>query len=240
MPAQPEDKVSTTRLAKLANLDSRQLFERLIERKWLLRNAPDKSPAAKTSQSKSHYRLTPKGEFEGGEYHQSDKFGEYIVWPRSLLSHNLLTGLADADDKKLTSTALGKPYKIPARLVNLVLADLGWIEAALSGWQMTAIGSALGGEAKESEQGAGYVVWPQSCKEQPSLQQSLQQLTADIAADPACGPLSDLRSLDGRTFRSHGQRLIANWLYLHQLSFACQRMLNSSAAGDLPELTADF
>lgn len=203
------EKVSTTRLAKLAGLDSRQLFERLLERKWLVR-----APSSESG-NKSRYRLTAKGKFEGGEYHQSDKFGEYIVWPSELLSHNLLQSF---EEKKLTATAIGRVYGVPARLVNLVLAELGWIENSVAGWQATAQGLHLGAEVKESDQGVSYVLWPRELQEQKALCRVMQQLTLTTATTQ-----QEWHSLDGRTFSSEGERLIANWLYLHRLSYACQR-----------------
>ena len=72
----PPKKLSTTALAKLLEMDSKQLFELLVERKWMVREKkPDGSNVNK---------LTAKGEFEGGEYLESKKFGTYIVWPDSI------------------------------------------------------------------------------------------------------------------------------------------------------------
>ena len=210
-------KLSTTRLAKKAGIDSRMLFERLLERQWLTRE--------KGEDGKNHYQLTAKGEFEGGEYLQSEKYGRYIVWPESLLQHRLL---ATMEEKQLSATALAKPVAAPARLVNLLLAELGWIEAVASGWQLTAVGQSLGGVKKETEQGATYVSWPQTIEQRPDWQAAITQLDPD---NPDC------RSLDGRQCRNPGERLIANWCYLHRISYACERpvaitALASQAAED--------
>lgn len=196
-------KLSTTRLAKQAGIDSRLLFERLLERQWLTREKGD--------DGKNHYRLTAKGEFEGGEYRQSDKYGRYIVWPQSLLQHRLL---ATMEEKRLSATTLAKTVAAPPRLVNLLLAELGWIEAVASGWQLTAVGQSLGGMEKETEQGATYVSWPQSIEQRSDWQAAIAQLDSD---NPDC------RSLDGRLCRNPGERLIANWCYLHRISYACER-----------------
>ena len=219
MPSTSADKLSTSRLAKRAAIDSRQLFERLLARKWLTRTTgPD---------GKNQYQLTAKGEFEGGEYRESDKFGRYIVWPESLLQHQLLQGLSET---MLTATQLGKSASVPARLVNLLLADLGWIEPVASGWQLTAAGERLGAVQKETEQGATYVSWPITLQQLAEWQQSIAQL------DPNH---SHSVSLDGRQCRSSGERLLANWLYLHRISYACGRLLRLENDDDL-SVTVDF
>ncbi len=216
-------KLSTTRLAKKAGIDSRLLFERLIERQWLTRE--------KGNDGKHHYQLTAKGEFEGGEYLQSDKFGRYIVWPQSLLQHRLLATL---EAKQLSATALAKPVGAPARLVNLLLAELGWIEAVASGWQLTPTGHSLGGVKKETEQGVTYVSWPQAIEQRSDWLAAIAQLDPDN---------SDCRSLDGRLCRNPGERLIANWCYLHRISYACERVVDAGQiVGDstAQTVTVDF
>jgi hypothetical protein len=210
-------KLSTTRLAKLTNLDSRKLFERLLERQWLTRE--------KGADGKSQYQLTAKGEFEGGEYRESDKFGRYIVWPASLANHRLLT---DIEEKYLTATSLGRSADIPARLINLLLVDLGWIEAIASGWQLTSAGQALGGQAKETAQGATYVSWPVALADNKQWLEAMAQLQ----------PSSNLAiSLDGRPFSNDGLRLISNWLYLHRISYAAKRTL---VLADSDTVVVDF
>lgn len=204
-------KVSTSRLAKLAGIDSRQLFERLLQRQWLIRET--------LAEGKSQYRLTGKGEFEGGEYQQSDKFGRYIVWPQTLLQHNVLQGL---QQPLLTATALGKALHCPGRVVNLLLADLGWIEPVASGWQLSDAGKALGGSQKETEQGATYAAWPESMLQHPAWQQSIAQMDPDNRQRSA---------LDGRLCDTPGERLIINWLYLHRISYACYKPLWISPTG---------
>ena len=59
---------STTQLAKKLNRDAKDVFSLLSERGWIRREG-------------KAWRLSPKGEFEGGRYTQHEKFGEYIVWP---------------------------------------------------------------------------------------------------------------------------------------------------------------
>ena len=194
-------KISTSRLARLANIDSRLLFERLLARQWIVREQQD---------GKNSYRLTAKGEFEGGEYQTSDKFGTYIVWPPELLQHRLFTGL---EEKRLTATALGKASGVPGRLINLLLQQLGWLRSVATGWQVTERGQRRGGETRETKDGASYVSWPGALQEDQYWQQALAQLDQQVGLP---------RALDGRLVDDCGERLISNWLYLQRVHFAQQ------------------
>ena len=62
-----EDKLSTTALARKLDLPVQQLFAVLKDYGWIQR-------------SSASWVLTPKGEFEGGTYHSSRRYGSYIVW----------------------------------------------------------------------------------------------------------------------------------------------------------------
>ena len=55
--------MSTTALAKHFDIPSQSLFNFLTEKSWI-------------EKIDKNWRLTGKGEFEGGEYIQSQKFGE--------------------------------------------------------------------------------------------------------------------------------------------------------------------
>ena len=62
-----QQKVSTSQLAKRAGIESRKLFDCLHQAKWISRNESD--------DGSSKWELTAKGEFEGGEYFNSEKYG---------------------------------------------------------------------------------------------------------------------------------------------------------------------
>ncbi|WP_419811283.1 hypothetical protein [Bacterioplanoides sp.] len=212
MPDSKPKKISTSRLAKLAGIDSRQLFSRLLERQWITRTVKD---------GKNHYSLTSKGEFEGGEYQTSDKFGTYIVWPETLLEHRLLQ---DMEQPRLTASSIAKGASLSARLVNLLLQELHWIEPLANGWQTTSRGQALGGQNRETQEGASYVSWPESLLAEKQLQQMLAQLDISQTLPYA---------LDGRNVSDAGERLLCNWLYLHRIHFATQRLLTEDIYADL-------
>jgi hypothetical protein len=217
-----QKKISTTQLAKRAGLDSRDVFELLSGARWIKRN--EKAEADNTSK----WLLTAKGEFEGGEYFKSDKFGTYIVWPESVLKHPMLQELKD---KPLTATALGKPYGVSGRLVNQVLAELGWIEHHINGWELTPAGQELGGQPQQHEKsGALYVIWTASLADHPELKLHLKALSSRSDDD-------NVQCLDGHNWNSNAYRLIDNWLYINQLAHACNRPLPASEEGCF---TSDF
>lgn len=212
MPDSNSQKISTSRLAKSAGIDSRQLFARLVERQWITRTVKE---------GKNHYALTAKGEFEGGEYQTSDKFGTYIVWPQTLLQHRLLQ---DMEQPRLSASAIAKHAGLSARLVNLLLQELGWIEPLANGWQTTQLGQRQDGQNRETQEGASYVSWPESLLQQPQLMQMLAQLDIEHITDFA---------LDGRGVSDAGERLLCNWLYLHRLHFAMRRQLKDDCVADI-------
>ena len=76
----PSDKVSTSALAKLGEIPVQQLFSVLKDYTWI----------RKTDDG---WALTAKGEFEGGSYVNSKRYGRYIVWPTSLLDHPLFQAI---------------------------------------------------------------------------------------------------------------------------------------------------
>ncbi|MCP4815743.1 MAG: hypothetical protein GY888_24785, partial [Planctomycetaceae bacterium] len=68
---EPDDgKLSTTALARKLNIPAQQLFATLKDYGWIQR-------------STDSWVLTSKGEFEGGTYQTSRRYGRYIVWPQA-------------------------------------------------------------------------------------------------------------------------------------------------------------
>ena len=66
-----QHKLSTSALAKLLDIPLQQLFGTLRDCGWI-RKVDD------------GWVLTAKGEFEGGEYIHSRRYGRYIVWPDAI------------------------------------------------------------------------------------------------------------------------------------------------------------
>jgi hypothetical protein len=167
----------------------KELTQAMLEAGWVL-------------QEGKQWTLTAKGEFEGGIYRQSKKYGEYIVWPESILKHPMIMELSQS---LVVISNLAQLYKIPARLLNCLLADMGWIEAYAKGWQVTTIGKSYGGVQHTSEKsGVPFVMWPKSIVETEALKNSLRYLRDNI----------NNKSLNGHQLLNPEHCQIANWLYL--------------------------
>lgn len=206
----PQKHLSTTALARAIGKDSKELFILLAKSHWIVK-------------VDSHWQLTEKGRFEGGTYVNHPKYGEYIAWPESLKSHPVLTLLPEAP---LNARTIGQKWQLPARLVNLALAERGWIKKAIHGWRLTPLGRALGGQQHESDSTAiPYVTWPESLLDNPQLQQVLRALTDEAAP-----------CLDGHSHATPGRSLIDNWLYVAGLAHAVDYPLTVGEA----TVTVDF
>ncbi len=216
-------KLSTSALAKRLALPSQQLFVTLKDYGWIRK-------------LEEGWALTSKGEFEGGEYVHSKRYGRYIVWPEELCEHPLFQALED--NRHVSATALGKRVGINAREVNRILAELGWIKHGFQGWELTPLGEQQDGVQLENESsGTFYVVWPQGVERNAILREQLQ-LTADIfsgqssVTKPAVSDdlfakaaSQSYTALDGHQHSSLAHRQICHWLYMAGIAHACHRRL---------------
>ncbi len=210
-----EDKhLSTTALAKSIGKEPKELFILLAQGKWIIK-------------LDGHWCLTEKGKFEGGITIDHPRYGPYIAWPESIKQHVILQELPEAP---LTATNLAHKLSLPARQVNLLLAERGWIRKGIKGWLLTEQGRALGAQQQTSEKsGIPYVSWPESLLQQPLLLEMVAALAAD---EPGC-------ALDGHSLASGPLLKIDNWLYLTGINHGIKRRLPTveQAWGDfyLPE-----
>ncbi len=155
------------------------------------------------------------------------------------------------DDRLVSSTRLGGIFGITARRMNLVLAELGWIEKYTKGWKPTAQGKTLGAMAREQRQtGVPFVVWPKEIAANHALVTFMKELEgegpdsakpdATEAAPAADRPGSKgsrtaqdfrarfpttMRAADGHMVRSRGEVLIDNFLYVQGIVHAYERRL---------------
>ena len=227
MESTPPKKLSTSALAKTLDLPTQQLFSTFKDYGWI-RKVDD------------GWALTGKGEFEGGEYVHSKRFGRYIVWPQELIDHPLLSALED--NRHLSATALGKPYGLSARETNRVLAELGWLRQAFHGWVLTDLGKSKGGIVLENENsGTSYAVWPHHAGQDLLLTATLQ-LNGALFAPAEQSVEGDLfadaepyRAVDGHLHDSRLKLQLCQWLYLAGIAHACRRRLPVD-----DELYADF
>jgi len=209
-----EKYISITALGRLLGKESKELFILLTGGGWILK-------------VDHHWQLTEKGRFEGGIYVNHPKYGEYIAWPESIQQHQLLKLLPEAP---LTATQLGHKWELPARLVNLLLAERKLIKKHIRGWLLTAEGKRLGGQQHTAEaSGIPFVTWPESLIDESQLLASVRQLQGDesLAGQP---------TLDGHSVNGALQRRLDNWFYLAAVVHA----RNYSVLWELETIKADF
>jgi hypothetical protein len=147
---------------------------------------------------------------------------------------------ADAAGGLLSSTRIGKHFGLSNVKMNLILAELGWIEKYVKGWVPTDRGNALGANVKTMRNGTPFVVWPESILNNAALRDSVAEQTTDRAAGVAAvrssapgDPSADFRAKfpatfrtqDGHMVRSRAEVLIDNWLYMQGLVHAYERRL---------------
>lgn len=192
-----ERHISTTALARLINKESKELFILLTSGGWIVK-------------VDGHWQLTEKGKFEGGVYVNHPKFGEYIAWPESIQQHPLLKLLPEAP---LSATNLAHKWNLPARLVNLLLAEKGLIKRHVRGWLLSPKGKKLGGQQQEAESGVPFVTWPETLLDEPELIAALVQIAGDES-------LKGQPALDGHSVNNAMQRRVDNWLYLARVIHA--------------------
>jgi hypothetical protein len=233
--AQDESKLSTTALAKRLEIPVQQLFATLKDYGWIQRAG-------------EAWALTGKGEFEGGSYQNSQRYGRYIVWPESVASHPLLQAMES--NQRITAVAMRRYYpRLHARHINRALAELGLQRHSILGWELTDFGKSLGGKQEESSNsGAFYVTWPHEVVDNPVIHRELtaqsdQLLLDDTPQDDAVEPdlfaastrPAGFCGVDGHNLANSLELKVCNWLYLAQLAHAYRRALPCEE-----EAVADF
>lgn len=228
-----QHKLSTSALAKLLDLPLQQLFGTLRDCGWI-RKVED------------GWVLTAKGEFEGGEYIHSRRYGRYIVWPDVIVEHQLLRGIES--NRMLHAAQLARKYQITARESRRILGEIGLLRRDFSGWHLTRAGEQLGGVVVESDAGDADISWPESLLENPLVAAQFDYVQrlyvdADERGDDLLAAITELSALDGHHFHSRGEVLVCNWLYYAGIAHACRRrlpLLQESAREYSSDLYADF
>lgn len=220
-----EEFLSTSALARRLELPVQQLFVTLRDYEWIRREG-------------EQWLLTAKGEFMGGRYQNSRRFGRYIVWPARVAEHPLLAAIESS--QRITASQMRRYYpQLQPRQINRALAELGLQVHTLLGWELTAFGKRLGGQQAESESsGAFYVSWPHELVDHPVIHRELSRLAPPARQRPAVRTgeedlFTDLPeetaaqrcTLDGHQLDSALQRQVCDWLYLAQLAHATGRAL---------------
>lgn len=142
----------------------------------------------------------------------------------------------------MSATKLGKALVLSNRRVNLVLAELGWIEKFTKGWKATAQGEKAGGETKTGKSGIPYVVWPDAIMHNKVFRAVVAEIGGGAATSDASvevpgvstGPHVEdgrkrypakYRAADGHYVRSRAELSIDNWLYMQGIVHAYERKL---------------
>lgn len=217
------DGLSTSALARLLELPLQQLFATLKDYGWI-RNVDNT------------WELTAKGEFEGGRYVNSKRYGRYIVWPATIVDHPLLRAMES--QRSLAPADIGRSLSVSARQINRYLSVMGWIRSGRRGWEPTPAGVKHGAQLYENPQsGQVYVMWPEDIIQQPALLTLRKRDNVDLS-DP-----STWCSIDGNRHDSYGRTVVANWLFLAGLRYALEFPLgaaNSVCDFYLPEATTSI
>lgn len=221
--------VSTTALSKSLHIPTKDLFKLLQESGLIEKNFES-------------WALTPQGIAKGGEYkklNQKGKTIEYIAWPDDIEITPQKLNTDNIQPKSITSTEVGKIFELSANKINFILSELGWINKALKGWELTKQGQRLGGTQSEIKKtGVPYVRWPESIIKSKALIESVSHVKGTAQENP---PLlnnetseatgfrdkfkAEHRSADGHFVRSKAETLIDNWLYMAEIVHAYERKL---------------
>lgn len=231
MKEQKQRKLSTSALARHLGLPSLELFTLLKDLAWIKRG-PD------------GWLLTGRGEFEGGSYIQSERYGRYVVWPEAILDHARLQSACA--DMVVSASSIGRACHVSGRYINHVLHELGWISPGVKGWRVTGAGKSLGGvEIEHEETSIPYVKWPPELIGNERLRAALVHSYGAVGSEqdkPERGDdlfarqqLVGCAGIDGHQFQQLELAAMCNWLYFAGLTHACGRRI----PGD-KELYADF
>jgi len=221
------EKISTSALAKMRQIEAKLLFADLKRAGYIVRKD-------------DHWILTEEGTKYGGEYVDHPKFGPFIVWPT-----NLHIELATSSGRTYSATQLGEKLKLNAKRMNQLLSELGWISKSDEGWSLTEAGIRAGGHLRvDKESNHTFVVWHDIVLRNKRLKQSvIEFLGQDAESHSTDKSLSSFRqkfeakhrTLDGHYVRSKGELLIDNWLYLAGVVHAYERQLPIAQ-----DVTSDF
>jgi phage antirepressor YoqD-like protein len=211
--------LSTTALAKKRNIESKELFKILSNKKWIYKK-DDK------------WHLTREGRLAGGDTKYNPKFGEYIIWPSNLD----YTKTIDSKSK-LNASKIGEHFNISSQKINLYLSELGWIEKDKGGWVTTNSGMKNGANQLEAMNGKPYVVWSNEILSNKHLIREIQGATGDEEYQKVTKSESNsddfrkkfpanLRTPDGHYVRSRAEILIDDFLYKNGIVHAYERRVN--------------
>jgi len=139
--------------------------------------------------------------------------------------------------KNVTSTVLGEKLKLPARKINLILKEAGWLIKKGKGWEATEAGKMVGARIKKyKNNGNPYVIWPADIITKKAFQHILEhyteevqnttQNTNDSKINKIRKPTDNLiRTMDGHYVRSKSEAIIDDWLYMNEIIHSYEKRL---------------
>ena len=219
--------LSTTSLANELEIPPNELFSKLKSLGWIDRK-------------NDKWVLTEVGKQKGGQTRSNPNYGEYIVWPENISIDN--EGVKGRI-KYLNSTSVGAHFKVSNQRMNLILAELGWLEKNISGWTVTKLGKTIGGKQFEDDiKGNTYVKWPDNILQNKSLVEVFTDVTSQREISKSLNSSqqetafqhndnfrdnypANFRAQDGHRVRSKAEMIIDNTLYQYGLVHAYERKL---------------
>ncbi len=175
--------------------------------------------------------LTAKGEFEGGVYRKSKRFGEYVAWPLKILDHPVF--LPFLEPPLLTLAQFSKQADLPSAMVVASLSDLGWIESVRQGFIPTAEGSQQGIQARQNDKtGVPYLMFEDIVAKSAHWLAYLERLNNP----PLFEQGKRYVSLQGSMHTTVELARIASWLYMRGVVFSTCRPVVFTR----PDQKADF
>ena len=214
-------KLSTTALSKKLNMENHDLFDELVRQDMIYRKD-------------DQWLLTKKGKEFGGETVFKKQYGEFIIWPPELDPFNLQERNRQ---QLLSATRIGQEFDLSSQRINLVFAEIGWIEKAIKGWTLTKLGRNIGGRQFEHKSGGTYVLWPSNILTNSTFKRSISFKSTNSSINKQSISQHDnsgnfrkkfpanLRTKDGHQVRSRAEVIIDNALYDYGLAHAYERKL---------------
>jgi hypothetical protein len=221
-------RLSTTALSTQLGVDSKDLFNKLVELDLIYRRD-------------NTWHLTSKGKNVGGQIIFRENYPEYIGWPDDFNPYSITNSVNSIADRSrgqlLNATKIGETFYLSSQRLNNILSEIGWIEKAIKGWNVTNLGRKAGGIQKEHQSGGTFVLWPESIlsdqvflrtikPSEPLTIEKPKENTQVISEKPANKyPEVILKTKDGHQVKSRAELIIDNMLYEYGLTHAYEREL---------------
>lgn len=219
------EKLSTSLLAKEIWMSAAKLFE-ILQEIWYI------------SRKNDSWELTASGKNTWWEVLKSQKYGEYIVWPKNLKIEKPQENKISSR-KSLNATSIGDYFKTSSQRINLILSELGLVEKDVAGWKVTKLWRSIGGtEHSHDVSGAHYVLWPESILSYSRLVEVFHHESNTSTIEPSSAVElknqniafrekfeAKHRTQDWHYVRSKAEMIIDNLLYQYGLVHAYERKL---------------